>query len=302
MNIPEKLKNAAYVSAPLDGIPQKDGFQRLDPSNIIFYERKYYAYWTRAEEKTNLYSGSIFCGTSEDGIVWTELGEVLSRSEGDGWDNFGVITPYVVPERNGFYLFYTSSHKSEGENWEVRGEKNKRNIGVAFSEKPYLPFARISSSPLLSPSESGWDSYLVDDTHIMKSGGKYYLYYKGGDKEVTPSTTRWGLAVSDTVCGPYKKYEDNPVTDSGHTVCIIRYGRGLIALFDNAGPCRHSIGYSENGICFEHVKNLGHVDTGCGAFDKAAFDCISSEPDLVWGLTAEIECEIPYLKRFELHF
>ena len=171
---------------------------------------------------------------------------------------------------------------------------------MAFSEKPYLPFTRISGSPVLSPSESGWDSYLVDDTHIMKTDGKYYFYYKGGDKNVTSFTTRWGLAVSDTVCGPYKKYAENPVTDSGHTVCIIRYGRSFLALFDNAGPCRHSLGYSENGICFEQVKSLGHVDTGCGAFDPAAFDSTSCEPYLIWGLTAEAECEVPYLKRFEL--
>ena len=300
--IPDNLKNACYSSKPLSGISTNDGFQRLDPSHIIFHRGVYHAYWTKAPAGRNLYTGSIWHGTSADGRVWQEKSEVLSRSSGNDWDNFGVITPYIVPFGGRFYLFYTASHESVGKPWAVRGEENKRRIGVAVSSEPEGPFERFSDTPVLSPSEEGWDSYLVDDTHVMVVDGMFYLYYKGGDVNVTPDTTKWGLAVSENIIGPYRKHEDNPVTNSGHTVCIIKFGRGFAALFDNAGPQKHTLQYSSDGINFRLVKSLGHIDTGCGAYDPSAFYRRVEEPGMIWGLTAEIDCSVPFLKRFEIVF
>lgn len=303
MNIPECLKNPNYRSVPAKGdVGPDENWQRLDPSNVICYENRYYIVYTKAVARTNLYHGTVWCAVSDDGQHWTELNEALGRGSGDAWDNFGVITPYLVPWEGKFYLFYTASHEKEGEPWAVRGENNKRAIGVAVADSPAGPYVRCFDRPVLAPGpEPAWDSYLVDDTHILYRGGKFWLYFKGGDKHVTAQTTRWGVAFSDSLTGPYTKYDGNPFIDSGHTVCVWKQGTGVAALVDDAGPQAHTAQYSEDGIHFVKTADVpGGVDVGCGPYDPAAHEDVDWAKGVSWGMTAKTTAEVPYLMRFDV--
>lgn len=301
MDIPACLLSPHYRTKSVTGIGRDEAWQRLDPSNVIRWDGRYYVYYTKAPARQNLYHGSVWCAVSDDGFSWTELGEALAPAQGDTWDNFGVITPYVVPWENSLYLFYTASREVPGEPWQVRGENNKRCIGAAVAEDPAARFRRVGDQPVLAPGPEGaWDSYLVDDTHILYWKGKFYLYYKGGDRHVTAETTRWGVAMAECVTGPYRKYEGNPFLDSGHTVCVWKQGSGVAALVDNAGPQRHTAQYSEDGLHFVKTADiLPRVDTGCGPYDPAAHRETGWAAGVSWGLTAQLG-EVPYLMRFEV--
>lgn len=307
MEIPSCVFQPNYRTMQISGdIGIDEKWQRLDPSNVIFWNGRYWVTYTKAAAKQNLYHGTVWAAVSDDGFHWTEIGEALGRGAKDAWDNFGVITPYIVPWNGRFYLFYTASHEKEGEPWAVRGESNKRHIGVAEADKPQGPYKRIKEEPILSPGVEGeWDSYLVDDTHILYRDEKFYLYYKGGDKNVTAETTRWGVAIAEKLTGPYVKYQENPFLDSGHTVCVWKQGKGVTALVDNAGPQRHTMQYSEDGLHFIKTADVSmNFDIGCAPYDPAAHVETDHAPGVCWGLTAggttAAEGGIPYLKRFEV--
>ena len=307
MKIPACVYTPNYRSVPaLGDVGPDNEWQRLDPSNVVFWNNRYWITYTKAVAKKNLYTGTVWAAVSDDGVHWTEVGEARDKGQADAWDNFGVITPYMVPWEGKFYLFYTASHEKAGEAWAVRGENNKRHIGVAVADEPQGPYKRIKDTPVLSPGVEGeWDSYLVDDTHILYRNQKFWLYYKGGDKNVTVDTTKWGVAVSDCLTGPYVKYGNNPFLDSGHTVCVWKQGCGVVALVDTAGPQKNTMQYSEDGLHFVKTADvvLGH-DIGTAPYDAAAHTETDSAPGVTWGMTAggitQEEGGIPYLKRFEV--
>jgi len=302
VNIPLELFKPNYRRSEVYGIGADPDWQRLDPSNVVKVNDLYYVWYTKAPAHENLYQGTIYYAVSRDGYCWTEQGEALSRGEPGAWDNFGVITPYMAIVDGRYYLFYTASHELASEKWTVRGPNNIRQIGVTQSDSPKGPFRRVFNRPVLSPGKAGaWDSYLVDDTHVLYFNRKYYLYFKGGDPKVTSDTTRWGVAVSDNILGPYVKYENNPFIDSGHTVCVWRHGKGIAALVDNAGPQKHTVQYSEDGIHFVKTADIEPlVDVGCGPFDMDAHNGCVLGRGISWGLACAPSDGILHIVRFDV--
>lgn len=54
-------------------------------------------------------------------------------------------------------------------------------------------------------------------------------FYMGGRE------TKWGVAISDRIEGPYQKSEYNPITNSGHETCLWPYKDGMAAMLTTDG-------------------------------------------------------------------
>jgi len=74
-------------------------------------------------------------------------------------------------------------------------------------------------NPILTGSAPGtWDEHNLEACNVFKDGETYYLYYHAQPKD----SDRWphlgyrlGVATAPHPLGPWTKYEDNPVIDSG---------------------------------------------------------------------------------------
>jgi hypothetical protein len=185
-----------------------------------------------------------------------------------------------------YFLYYTSSKKLPGEPWASRGPNNGRHIGLAIADSPNGPWKRLPE-PILSPGKEGeWDSYLVDDAHVIVRKGRFWLYYKGGDIRVTADTTQWGLAIGDSPAGPFVRVKNNPLI-GGHTVCIWPHREGVAALIDNAGPEKYTVQWSADGVHFKRAAKLKHVHTGCGPYDPDAFTNTKQGRGITWGVAQD---------------
>ena len=112
---------------------------------------------------------------------------------------------------------------------------------------------------------------LVDDTHVIVRGGKFWLYFKGRSPFAETRTRRsGGLQSADHPAGPILQTCDRTrYWDSGHTVCVWPHREGVGALVDNAGPERFTVQYAMTGFTFSEgfarvrPHGLWAVRSGC---------------------------------------
>jgi len=282
--IPQELTTPNYRVSEIDGIGAEAGVERQDPSNVIKDGDTFYVWYTRRRSGVHPYASTVYYATSKDGRDWSEKGAALGKGTADAWDSFGVITPYVAVFDGKFYLYYTGTHAPDG--FRSRGPNGTlRHIGVAIADRPDGPWKRFADNPVLSPGQRGtWDELLVDDAHLIKRGGKYWFYFKGGHGTIRPDATQWGVAIGDSPNGPFIKHEANPLI-GGHTVCLWPHGRGIAALIDSAGSERHTVQWSTDGIHFTRAaKTEQPVLTGCGPFDPDAFTDDGWGDGVTWGV------------------
>lgn len=186
----------------------------------------------------------IWYATSKDGYDWHEEGIAVGRGEKGAYDDRSVFTPEIYTENGKYYLVYQVVQFP----YKVRSFEN---IAIAWADSPNGPWTK-SPEPILTPSKDGkwaddddknrfnalekgsFDSLKVHDPCLFRYQGKYYLYYKGenmgeefymGGRE-----TKWGVAISDRIEGPYQKSEYNPITNSGHETCLWPYKDGMAAI------------------------------------------------------------------------
>lgn len=79
------------------------------------------------------------------------------------------------------------------------------------------PFEKLLDAPVLSPSESGFDSWSVYNPAVTIHEGKFYMFYRAEDRaeSETPymGTSRIGLAISEDGIH-FEKYAGNPIIDA----------------------------------------------------------------------------------------
>ena len=295
--IPPELRKPNYRSTELAGIGYEPALDRQDPSNVIKVGELYHVWYTQRRAGTHPYASTIYCATSVDGFSWVNRGQALDRGPPGAWDSFGVITPYVAVAAGRYYLYYTAT--SDVEPFGVHS--TLRHIGVATADSPDGPWQRMAHNPILSPSpdRSLYDSLVVDDTHVIVRGGRFWLYFKGRSPTLQPYETKWGLAIADDPAGPYLKHEQNPILDSGHTVCVWPHREGVAALVDNAGPERFTVQYAADGIHFRRAASLGFVHTGCGPYDPDAFADAGFGRGIGWGVAQGRKDGRLYIVRFD---
>lgn len=272
--MPVELQELKSVEAKASGLDdqQPTNWERHDPSNIIKHEGKYLLWVTEHRKGTGFLDCRIILLSSPDGLDWTFEQIALDRNPAKAWDDSGVLTSYVVPHENKYYLFYTgvsSEFKSS--------QTSRRGMGYAVSDSPYGPWKRPPSNQILLPGEKGaWDELCVDDANILRRGDRWHFYFKGRAMNSEPGESQVGYAISDNLTGPYEKYEANPLFH-GHAFTVTKYGDGLLAL---PGAHNKYALWSSDGIDFTKGAAVNHKSTG--VYNPADFEADSRGVPVEW--------------------
>lgn len=135
---------------------------------------------------------------------------VLAPRGGDAWDATTCHNPHIQKIDNKYCLFYMGNSN---------GKTNTKRIGLATADSLYGPWRR-PDQPLLQPGEEGaWDDHCTTNPAFIKNNdGKYWLYYKSWNSKEYENATgpirgnrKYGLAIADTLEGPYIKSKHNPI-------------------------------------------------------------------------------------------
>lgn len=305
MSMPKELKRVKKVDTKTTGLPYDNNH---DPSNIIKYNELYY-FWYTQHMNNRPFSAFKYCKimykTSADGIHWSDGKDALLPSK-DGWDNCGVLTAYVVPYEGKFYLFYIGV-----DNNFCPKTNPVRGCGAAIADHPEGPWTRFTDKQILYPTKGAWDDEACDDITVLNKDGKWLMYYKGRASGLPATRTQVGLATSDRITGPYKKYEGNPLI-KGHAFAIWPYKHGFLYLaglndentkdtrdIDYWNIGKRSLFWSEDGITFEPCCEFPNVSVGL--YTSIVHDGTQDDVSKFWGLMVGTKLYglRRYIKRFD---
>ncbi|MDO6435882.1 family 43 glycosylhydrolase [Cyclobacterium sp. 1_MG-2023] len=296
---------------PLKGdLAYEEGVVRRDPSAMIFENGKYYVWYSKSTGPTDGFAGDIekdkvfpwdrcdiWYATSEDGWTWKEEGMAVGRGEKGTYDDRSVFTVEIMKHEDMYYLTYQTVKSP----YNVRV---KNQIGLAWSDSPDGPWTK-SEEPILSPADNGiwkgeeqdrfavekkgdFDSHKVHDPCILPYKGKFYLYYKGEQmgEEITfgGRQIRHGVAIADHPKGPYIKSPYNPISNSGHEICVWPYNGGIASLITTDGPEKNTIQWAPDGINFEIMSSIKGAPHAIGLNRSADTEKEPTEI-LRWGLS-----------------
>ena len=303
----------------------RNGMVRRDPSAVIRANGFFHVWYSKStgrsygfgsgdpEKKTFPWDYcEIWHARSEDGWHWEEQGLAIPRGKPGDYDDRSVFTPEVLAHDGKFYLVYQV----------VRSPYRRRSfesVSIAAAESPDGPWTKLPG-PILEPTgdgvwkgeednrfevekKGGFDSHKTHDPTLMFFNDRFYLYYKGepmgeqmfmGGRE-----TKWGVAIADKPEGPYKRSEYNPVTNSGHEVCVWHYNNGIAAMLTTDGPERNTLQWSQDGVNFEIMAYIKGAPEANGLFRCPNHDDHPLE-GLRWGLCHEVDSQSGYLQRFEV--
>lgn len=302
----------------------EEGVTRRDPSAVITVGDTYYVYYSRATGDTKgFHTGDpeakvfpwdkteVWYATSKDGWEWKEQGLAVGRGEAGAYDDRSVFTPEVLVH-DGKYILVYQTVKAPYVN------RVKNQVGMAIADSPDGPFVKLPQ-PILSPADNGewsgtdddrfqvkkqgdFDSHKVHDPTLMYYQNKFYLYYKGermgermtyGGREI-----KHGVAIADKLEGPYVKSPYNPITNSGHELCVWPYQGGISTLVVTDGPERNTIQWAADGINFEIKSHIKWGPVAAGLVRELETDKSPLE-GLSWGLTHQyVSYDWQYIRRF----
>jgi hypothetical protein len=289
------------------GLGYEKGVTRRDPSVVLEIDGRYHVWYSKnfdGRPRANSgFTASIFHAVSEDGSSWCEDGEALPKGEPGRFDACGVFTPTVFAWEGRIYMLYTAMPEAFLE----APETTPGAIGLAVADRPEGPWQRFEAPaiPCGDPPEA-FDSLRVDDACVVLREGKIFAYYKGRAKGAKVGSTQMGLAIAEQAEGPYVKYPDNPVLNSGHEVCVWPHGEGVGCLVSPMGPQKNTLQYSEDGRRFRKIADAT-PPMAPGPFRKDLSPGVATAPGsaasegITWGLAmvGERDSDWPYLIRFE---
>ncbi|MGX5856534.1 glycoside hydrolase family 117 protein [Dyadobacter jiangsuensis] len=296
---------------PLKGdLAFQQGVVRRDPSAVIKVDGKYFVWYTKSTGPTQGFAGDIhkdkvfpwdrsevWFATSTDGWTWKEEGVAIKPGEAGSYDDRSVFTAEIMAYGGKYYLCYQTVKSP----YNVRV---KEEVGIAWADSPYGPWHK-SDKPILSPADNGiwmgeednrfavvkkgdFDSHKTHDPCILPYKGKFYLYYKGEQmgEEVTfgGRQIRHGVAIADHPLGPYVKSPYNPISNSGHEICVWPYRGGIASLITTDGPERNTLQWAPDGVNFEIMGAIKGAPHAIGLNRELTSD---EDPVAImkWGLT-----------------
>ncbi len=301
------------------------GVVRRDPSAIIKVDGQYFVWYSKSTGITQGFGGDIendkvfpwdrcdlWYATSDDGWMWKEEGMAVPRGSKGAYDDRSVFTPEILAHEGKYYLTYQTVKSP----YVVRV---KNQVGLAWADSPHGPWTK-SKEPILSPADNGiwdgdednrfsvkkkgdFDSHKVHDPCLVFYRNKFYLYYKGEQmgEEITfgGRQIRHGVAIADNPLGPYVKSPYNPISNSGHEICVWPYQGGISSLITTDGPEKNTIQWSPDGINFD-IRSVIKAPPHAVGLNRSLDTEKSPLAALEWGLTHQYETyDYQYIRRFE---
>lgn len=175
----------------------------------VFYSR-----WPKSESMSGWIHASEIAHAVADKPEgpYRSLGAILPPRVAGFWDASTCHNPSIHFVDGKYALFFMGNSN---------GKLNTQRIGLATSACLYGPWERPEKPLLLPGPEGSWDDHCTTNPSFLKHlNGQYWLYYKSFNtaEYVHPrfkvrGNRKYGLAIADSLSGPYKKYDGNPVID-----------------------------------------------------------------------------------------
>lgn len=142
--------------------------------------------------------------SSTDRIHWKEQGNLdIRKKDGTGISKGSYGTPFVMREKNIWYLFY---------------ERDDLGIWLATSTNLKV-WTNVQDEPILKMGPELYDLYAVAMNQVVKYKGRYYGYYHASAfKDWHEWSTN--VAVSDDLIH-WKKYAGNPIVGNDKSSGIL---------------------------------------------------------------------------------
>ena len=267
---------------------------RRDPSKVIFFNGKYYVWYTHRSTSTPPQGpdasndtipstdwdlSEIWYATSDDGFVWEEQGVAVPRppKPSVGWRS--VTTCDILEWKGKYYLYYQGFMEASGK----RGDDCP--VAVSYADSPDGPWTPANKVVIPNGPEGAWDQYSIHDPYPLVHDGKIYIYYKsdfGGGK---PLVRMQGLAIAENPLGPFNKHPLNPVINSGHETTLFPWRAGIAALVTRDGNEHYTIQYAEDGVNFDVKAITSLMPTAAGPFIPDAFTDTNDGRGITWGIS-----------------
>ena len=189
--------------------------------------------------------------------------EIVFSPRAGYWDATTCHNPLIKKVDNRYCLFYMGNSN---------GKTDTKRIGLAIAGSLNGPWQRPDKPLLEAGAEGAWDDHCTTNPAFIKHpNGQYWLYYKSWNtKDYLTSTDplvkgnrKYGLAIADTLEGPYIKHPGNPVIDFSF--------KGNNCQFEDAFAWR------ENGKFKMIARDMGFFNHEDGILMK-------SRHGLKWGL------------------
>lgn len=194
-----------------------------------------------------------------------EVQEVVLGGSGQAgrWDAYGIVNPRIHRVGDQYALFYTAYEVP----WPAH--QVKEHIGLLLSRDLKHWTKANDGQPILSPDVStpgAWDDGVVNNAAFVQDAkpGRYCLYYRG-----VGSVWQYniGLAVADSLCGPYQRIGPTPVIATAGL--RTPHGEPFKGFED---PCV----WHEGGLHRMLVKDMGYFRDPGGCY-------LESEDGINWG-------------------
>lgn len=216
---------------------------------------------------------------------YTHVDVALTGRGGDHWDSWSIHNPSVYKVDDKYILLYMGSDGSQlGKTMDEIGEMtqeeyhpyfrtlvNSKRVGMAIADSVNGPWRRVSDEKCMVDvgNTEDWDSFCTSNPTFVKTPeGKYRIYYKAwcdADAKKFNGNRMYGIAESDTLEGPYVKFDGNPVIN--YSV----YGERI----------QTEDGYIwYDGMYHMVMRDMGVFDNECGLYIESKDGITWSEPEV----------------------
>ncbi len=152
----------------------------------------------------NSYRYDIGYAYSADGINWTKhTSPVMQVGVSTQWDNGFLEGPSVIKDAGIYKMWYC------GYDVVIDGSGTDGHTSVGYATSlDGINWTKYAGNPILTTGINTWDSINVQDPHVIKVGGMYYMWYGGGasysyyDQQVGFATSSDGIHWTKSIANP----------------------------------------------------------------------------------------------------
>lgn len=240
-NREKKLSKLAKRLRPIGRILEDPDYNVWGCSPIYDKQGRVHVFYSKWKNQYGHYGWVAACeighavADTPDG-PYTDLGTVLKGRGGNHWDSWSIHNPTIHKVGDTYALFYMGSDGSDlGVSLEDIGKMSteeyrphfhklvaSKAVGLAIASDLNGPWTRVSDAGPVVPKGTvpSWDDFVTSNPAFLQHpNGQCWLYYKGWDAVTAAEfngNRKYGIAISDTIEGPYTKHAANPIIDFSH--------------------------------------------------------------------------------------
>lgn len=233
----EKLSAFEKRLRPVGRILETEGYDVWGCSPIYAPDGKVHVFYSRWKNEFDHLGWVAACevghavADSAEG-PFTHVDVALKGAGGEAWDSWSIHNPTVHKVGDKYAMFYMGSDGSQlgvtlEEIMQMDADEympyfhklvESKRVGLALADDLNGPWVRVGEAPVVDTGPTpNWDDFCTSNPAFMQHpNGQCWLYYKAWDYDTFNrfnGNRKYGIAIADSIEGPYIKYEGNPVID-----------------------------------------------------------------------------------------